>query len=110
MIDWYVEISEWAPDSFNTDKLLNQVIETSTPFMNYFCERLSMIEDCKIENVESIFGEIVDEMPIMNYRTMLSPINGEKEFVIVYNKYVYIKLTDTTKQIYREIKLTKILR
>jgi len=38
---------------------------------------------------------------------MRANIYGE-EFVIKYNRWVDIKLTDTTKQIYRDIKLEKI--
>jgi len=100
MIDWYVEIS----DHLKSDSYLKSVIETATPFMNYFCDRLSEIEDWKIEDAERVFGEIINEMPIMNCR-----VNSEGEFVINYNKHTLIKLTDTTKQIYREIKLGKIL-
>jgi hypothetical protein len=103
MIDWYVEISDYAPKRFKCDEFLKVVIETATPFMNYFCNRLSEIEDWKIEDAEKVFGEIIEEMPIMNYR-----IYGG-EFIIIYNKYVSIRLTDTIRQIYREIKLGKIL-
>jgi len=103
MIDWYVEISDNSPIVFNSDEFLKGVIETATPFMNYFCDRLSEIEDWKIEDAEKVFGEIIDEMPIMNYRIW------NEEFIIKYNRYVDIKLTDTTRQIYREIKLGKIL-
>lgn len=103
MIDWYIEISDYSPNGFKSDDFLKSVIETATPFMNYFCDRLSEIEDWKIEDAERVFGEIIEEMPIMNYR-----IKGE-EFIIKYNRFVDIKLTDTTRQIYREIKLGKIL-
>ena len=103
MIDWYVEISEYSPQSFQSDNFLKGVIETATPFMNYFCDRLSEIEDWKIEDAERVFGEIIEEMPIMSCRVY------EGEFIINYNRYINIKLTDTTRQIYREIKLGKIL-
>jgi len=103
MIDWYVEISDNSPIGFKSDDFLKGVIETATPFMNYFCDRLSEIEDWKIEDAEKVFGEIIDEMPIMSYRIW------DEEFIIKYNRFVDIKLTDTTRQIYREIKLGKIL-
>lgn len=109
MIDWYVEISQYAPKNFNNDKYLKTVIDTATPFMNYFCERLSEIENWKIEDVERVFGEIIDEMPIMNFHISTNQITGEKEFIIKYNSWVFIKMTDPTRQIYREIKLEKIL-
>jgi hypothetical protein len=102
MIDWYVEISEAAPENFKGDNYLNNVIKTASPCMNYFCKRLSEINDYKLEDIEVIFSEIIEELPIMR-----ANIYGE-EFVIKYNRWVDIKLTDTTKQIYRDIKLEKI--
>lgn len=102
MIDWYIEISDDAPDSFKDDKYLANVINTASPCMNYFCKRLSEIEDYKLEDMEIIFSEIIEELPIMR-----ANVYGG-EFVIKYNRWVDIKLTDTTKQIYRDIKLEKI--
>jgi hypothetical protein len=104
MIDWYVEISESAPDGFKGDKYLSNVIKTAAPCMDYFCKRLSEIEDFTLDNMEKIFSEIIEELPIMR---------GNRyggEFVIKYNRWVDIKLTDTTKQIYRDIKLEKIFK
>ena len=103
MINWYVEISEGAPQGFNSDIYLGNVIDTATPFMDYFCKRLSEIENWMIQDAESIFKDIIDEMPIMS--SMIS----NNEFIIKYNRWVSIRLTDTTKQIYRDIKLEKIL-
>ena len=103
MINWYVQISESAPQGFNSDNYLGDVIDTATPFMDYFCRRLSEIENWMIEDAEKIFKDIIDEMPIM------SSIINNTEFIIKYNRWVSIRLTDTTKQIYRDIKLEKIL-
>ena len=71
--------------------------------MNHFCTRLGEIKDWKLEDANSIFEELVDELPIMKSDT----INGD--FRIRYNSWVYIKLTDTIKQIYRESKLNNLL-
>jgi hypothetical protein len=108
-IDWYVKANEgiYAPQGLVSEKFMKQVIKTATPCMDYFCKRLSEVEDLDIFKIEGVFGEIVEEMPVMNYR--ISEIDGVNEFIIKYNKWVDIRLTDTTKQIYREIKLTKIL-
>jgi hypothetical protein len=103
MINWYVQISEGAPQGFNSDSYIGNVIDTATPFMDYFCKRLSEIENWMIHDAESIFKDIIDEMPIMS--SMIS----NNEFIIKYNRWVTIRLTDTTKQIYRDIKLEKIL-
>ena len=104
MIDWYIEISEGAPDGFKGDKYLSNVINTASPCMNYFCQRLTEKENFTLEDIEKIFSEIIEELPIMR-----ANIYGD-EFVIKYNRWVDIKLTDTTKQIYRDIKLEKIFK
>lgn len=103
MINWYVQISETAPHGFNSDSYIGTVIDNATPFMDYFCKRLSEIENWMIQDAETIFKDIIDEMPIMS--SMIS----NTEFIIRYNRWVSIRLTDTTKQIYRDIKLEKIL-
>jgi hypothetical protein len=72
--------------------------------MNYFCKRLMEIKEFTLEDMEKIFSEIIEELPIMR-----ANIYGD-EFVIKYNRWVDIKLTDTTKQIYRDIKLEKIFK
>lgn len=103
MINWYVEISECAPDTFKNDKYLKTIIDTATPFMNHFCKRLGQINNWKLEDANRIFKEIVEELPIMQAHIL------KDEFGIRYNKWVYIKLTDTVKQIYRESKLKELL-
>lgn len=102
MIDWYIEISESSPEGFKTDDYLANVIRTAKPCMDYFCKRLAEIEDFNLDDMNKIFSEIIEELPIMRANFY----GGE--FVIKYNRWVDIKLTDTTKQIYRDIKLEKI--
>ncbi len=104
MIDWYIEISEHAPEVFNSDKYLSRAIDTATPCMDYFCNRLSELEDWKLEDAETIFKDIIEELPIMTTHIY------ENEFIIRYNNWTTIKLTDTTKQIYRESKLTSLFK
>jgi hypothetical protein len=103
MIDWYVEISEWSPESFKKDDYIQTVIETATPFMEHFCRRLEALKDWKLEDANKIFSEIIEEWPIMR------PSVWNEEFSIHYNKWVFIKLTDTTKEIYRDSKIRQIL-
>jgi hypothetical protein len=103
MINWYVQISESAPQGFNSDGYIGTVIDIATPFMEYFCKRLSDVDNWKIEDAQNVFKDIIDEMPIM------SSTIYDNEFIIKYNRWTSIKLTDTTKQIYRDIKLEKIL-
>ena len=103
MINWYVQISESAPHGFNSNSYLANVIDTASPFMEYFCKRLSEIDNWSINDAQKVFKDIIDEMPIM------SPTIIDNEFIIKYNRWTSIRLTDTTKQIYRDIKLEKIL-
>lgn len=103
MIDWYVEISEGAPEGFRGDKYLSNVIDTASPCMDYFCKRLTDMKDWKLEDALSIFQDIIDELPVM------SPVIWNGEFFIRYNKWVYIKLTETPKQIYRDSKIRQLL-
>lgn len=104
MLDWYVEISESAPDGFKSDKYLSNVIKTATPCMTHFCKRLTEIDDFTLDDMEKIFSEIIEELPIMRVNRFGS------EFIIKYNKWADIKLTNTTKSIYRDIKLEKLFK
>lgn len=103
MVDWYVEISEFAPDNFRKDDYLSKIIETASPFMEHFCKRLTELKDWKLEDANKLFQEIVEEMPIMQADIW------NNQFSIRYNKYVYIKLTETPTQIYRDSKINQLL-
>ena len=103
MIDWYVEILDSAPDGFKGDKYIGNVIDTASPYMDYFCKRLTEMKDWKLEDANNIFKEIIEELPIMTARVY------NNDFIINYNKWVTIKLTETATQIYRESKIRQIL-
>ena len=103
MIDWYVEILDSAPDGFKGDKYVGNVIDTASPCMDYFCKRLTEMKDWKLEDANNIFKEIIEELPIMTTRVY------NNDFIINYNKWVTIKLTETATQIYRESKIRQIL-
>lgn len=99
MINWYIVSSETKSESY-----LNNVTRTVTPFMDYFCSKISEIDNCTLDNLHNIFIDIVDGLPIMKAYVY------KNEFIIFYNKTTQIKFRDTTKQIYRDIKLEKILK
>jgi hypothetical protein len=103
MIDWYIEIKENCPDSFKTDKYLKSVLDITTPIMNHFSEKLYKLDNWNIYDANIIFSDIINEMPIMK------PVIYKDEFWIEYNKWTLIKMNDKTNQIYRNIKLEKIL-
>ena len=103
MIDWYVEICDSSPEGFKGDKYLGNVIDTASPCMDYFCKRLTEMKDWKLEDANQIFKEIIEELTIMTATIY------NNEFIINYNRWVTIKLTETSKQIYRDLKLSRIL-
>lgn len=103
MIDWYIEISEGCPEGFRRDEYLANVIDTASPCMDYFCNRLTEMSNWKMEDALSIFQDIIDELPVM------SPVIWNDEFFIRYNRWVYIRFTETPKQIYRESKIKQLL-
>jgi len=106
MIGWELKYSESYSTSHTQtriDKMIKDANEVMYPCMEYFCKRLSETERWTIDDAKMIFGEIIDEMPILSYRIW----NGE--FTIIYNRYIDVKLTDSVQQIYREQKLNKIL-
>jgi hypothetical protein len=103
MIDWYVEISDSSPESFKSDLFLSKVIDTASPCMDYFCNRLTEMKDWKLEDANNIFNEIIEELPILKSRVY------NNEFIIDYNRYVVIRLTETPTQIYRESKIRQLL-
>lgn len=102
MTDWYIEISESAPDGFKSDKYLSNVIDTASPCMDYFCNRLTEMKDWKLEDANKIFKEIIEELPIMSATVY------NNEFFINYNRWVTIRLTESPKQIYRDSKIRQI--
>lgn len=71
--------------------------------MDYFYMRLED-EEFTFENVNFIFKEIVNSMGCMRYS-----LNGDK-FTIHYNRNVDILIEGTKIQIYRNLKLQKILK
>lgn len=102
-INWYVEILDMAPVDYNSNEYLKKVIDSSTPFMEYFFDKLLQVEDWSFVDAKDVFESIVSEMPVFNCK-----IIGD-DIIFKYNKWVNLRLTDTAKQIYRDIKLEKIL-
>ena len=60
MIDWYVEILDGSPENFKSDDYLSKVITTAKPCMDYFCKRLTEVEDFTLEDMMKIFSEIIE--------------------------------------------------
>ncbi len=104
MVDWYIDINYSAPESFHNERFIENIINIASPFMDYFCSRLMDTNNWTANDANNIFIEIANEMPIMN--GFMS--NGE--FIIKYNKFINIHLVGNTKEIYRDVKISKILK
>ena len=99
MIDWYINVSEYAPESMSSDKITDNVIKTMAPIMDFLCVRLNKENSITMEKVISI----MNELSIMNSSII------DDELVIKYNRFISIRLTESLKQICRDIKIKKIL-
>lgn len=102
MLNWYIDSSR------REKNYLDVVNRTVEPFMNYFCDRVSEIEDYDLDDLNSIFKDIVDELPILTFESNRYYIE-EGSFIIRYNACTIIKLNDPLRSIKREILLNKIL-
>lgn len=102
MIEWYIHIDKWAPEHFKTDKFKKIVTENTIPVITYISEKLKE-SDYNLSEFHQKFKDVVDDLPIMKVKVI------DDEIIIQYNKWVDIKLVDSTKAIYRDIKLNKLL-
>lgn len=73
--------------------------------MDYFCDRLSQIEDYDLNDIKNIFREIIEELPILEF---IYNKNND-DFFLRYNSKTLIRFDDPLKSIKREIILNKIL-
>ena len=99
MISWYIDSSQ------TDDKYIDMVKKTVEPCMNYFCDRLCQIENFDPDDLNRLFREILEELPILNFR--VDP--NTNDFYFQYNRYTQIRFNDAKKGIRRELILNKIL-
>ena len=102
MIEWFIYIKDYAPEYFKTDKFKEIVTENTIPVIKYISEKLKE-SDYDLSGFCQKFKDIVDDLPIMKVKVI------DDEITIQYNRWVDIKLVDSTKAIYRDIKLNKLL-
>ena len=103
MIEWCIDIDKRAPNHFKTDKFKEVITDNTKPIMVYIYEKLKE-SDYNLSEFYQKFKDVIDDLPIMNVK-----ININDEIIIKYNRWVNIKLIDSTKAIYRDIKLNKLL-
>ena len=100
MISWYI-------DSTRSDnKYINKVKETVEPYMDYFCDKLYEVDEFDINQINNLFIEILEELPILTFKV---DYYNKDEFFFRYNSYTTIRFNDTVKGIKRELILNKIL-
>lgn len=99
MISWYID------SSVTDETYLRRVKNTVEHCMDYFCDRLSQIEDYDLNDIKNIFREIIEELPILEF---IYNKNND-DFFLRYNSKTLIRFNDPLKSIKREIILNKIL-
>jgi hypothetical protein len=97
----------WYIDSTRTDgKYLDIVNRTVEPCMEYFCNRISEIEDVELNDILKTFKDILEELPFL---TLVTKKDLVDDFYIRYNSTTFIRFIDPLKSIRRDIILNKIL-
>jgi hypothetical protein len=102
MISWYIDSSR------NDSNYLKTVDRNVSPYMNFFCDRLSSIDIDNLDNISKLFTNIISELPILTVLSNKSD-NGEIDIYFRYNSFTLIRFNDPMKSIKREIILNKIL-
>lgn len=108
MVDWYFEINEGAPSIFNSKEYLSRIESIFKDYINCYNSILSKEVDInicnlKLEDMNELFLKISRNIPIME------GCIDKNGFYIKYSKFVSLRLIDSTKEIYRDLKLIKIL-
>jgi hypothetical protein len=102
MIEFYIDIDEYAPNRFKTEMFKDSVIKNSQPIIDYIFEKLNEF-NYNLDEFYKKLSDIVDDLPIMSIKL----VNGE--IILKYNRWVDIKFVNSTKSIYRDIKLNKLI-
>ena len=97
--EWHIKT-----DKEYTGQIKNTIDEHADFLMNYFFHKLENEEDYSIEKMDEVFRTIIDEMGCMKCRIY------NESLIIEYNKSVSIIVEDSKTQIYRNLKLQKILK
>jgi hypothetical protein len=100
MISWYI-------DSLVTDETyLKRVESIVKPCMEYFCDRLSNIENYELNDIKNLFKDIINELPIL----VFCYDEKKDDFFFRYNSKTLIRFNESLKSISREIILNEILK
>lgn len=97
--DWHIEYQrDFSPS------IKEKIIEHAEFLMNYFFKKLEDHEEYSIEMMSEVFKTIIEEMGCMRCRV------DQESLVIEYSKSVNIIIEDSKTQLYRGLKLQKILK
>lgn len=97
--DWYIKT-----DRIYSEQIRNTIDEHAEFLMNYFFTKLENEEDYSIEKLDEIFRTIIADMGCMRCRIY------NESLIIEYNRSVNIIVENSKTQIYRNLKLQKILK
>ena len=97
--EWHIKT-----DTVYSEQIKNTIDEHAEFLMNYFFHKLEDEKDYSIDTMDKIFKSIIDEMGCMRCRIY------NESLIIEYNRNVSIIVENSKTQIYRNLKLQKILK
>lgn len=107
-LEWHLDVAEYV----DTPKYRENVNTIVVPIMDWLCERIEENYLTSFEDIECLFKQIVDELPIMRLKRR-SDYNEHyvgSDFFIQYNKNTEIVFEDSASCIRREILIDNLLK
>jgi hypothetical protein len=107
-LEWHLDVTEYV----DTPKYRENVNTIVVPIMDWLCERIEENDLTSFEDIECLFKQIVDELPIMRLKRR-SDYNEHyvgPDFFIQYNKNTEIVFEDSASCIRREILIDNLLK
>ena len=107
-LKWELRVDEIV----DTPKYRENVMIIARPIMDWLCQRIEDNDLTTFEDVEGLFKEIVEELPVMKLvrRSDFNQYYEGPDFLIKYNKYTDIIFEDSTACLRREILIDNLLK
>lgn len=96
----------------DTPKYRENVTTIAGPVIDWLCQRIEENDLTSFEDIEGLFKQIVDELPVMRLvrRSDFNQHYEGPDFLIKYNKYTDIIFEDSTACLRREILIDNLLK
>lgn len=106
---WTIEVRN---TSLDTPKYRQTVESYMGPIMDWLCERIAENELTEFEDVEGLFKQVIDELPVMRLmrRSDFNQHYEGPDFYIQYNKHTNIIFEDSASCMRREIIIDNLLK